>query len=120
MGLAATLVLVAPAAYALQAAIGIAAAATAALVCLIASVMAALAGGIVSRRGHVLAATLLPMLVRMALPLTFCAAAQFWRGPLVESGLALYVVGFYVLTLAIDTWLSVGRPPIGTGASREL
>jgi hypothetical protein len=119
--LSAGVIVAAPIAYAFRGVAGATAVALAALVCALASSVAAVAGNLISKRGHVLAATLLPMLLRMALPLAFCTVVQFRRhGPLVDNGLALYVVGFYMLTLATDTWLSVGRPPIGVGLSREL
>ena len=58
--------------------------------------------------------------VRMAVPLG-CALVIFWsRGPLFDAGLLVYLIGFYLVALAADTWLAVVRTGAAGEPSREL
>jgi hypothetical protein len=89
--------------------IGVAAAGIAALICAIASGAAAVAASRLSAGGQPIAATLLAMLFRMALPLALGVIAAWQRGPLVDAGIMLYLVGFYMVALAADSWHAIGR-----------
>jgi hypothetical protein len=114
-------ILAAPAIYLAQGLNGLAAAGAAALICVLASVAAAVVAGIAMRHGNPLASTLLPMAVRMALPLVVCLIVEYGdRGPLAENGLSLYLVGFYLVALAADTWLTIGRIQSPPTSSKEL
>jgi hypothetical protein len=111
----------APAIYLAQGINGLAAAGAAALICVFASVAAAVVGAIALRRNNPLASTLLPMGIRMALPLVVCLIVEYGdRSPLAKHGLSLYLVGFYLLALAADTWLTIGRIQSPPTSSKEL
>ena len=58
---------------------------------------------------HLLAGVLSGMAFRMALPLAVCMVAFVRGGTLVESGFVFYVLAFYLMTLAVDTWMATGR-----------
>lgn len=58
-------------------------------------------------RGAPMAGALLGMLVRMTIPLIIVAVATMQGGELAEAGLAGQLVAFYLITLAIETCLSV-------------
>jgi hypothetical protein len=114
-------VLAAPAVYLAQGINGLAAAGAAVLVCTFAAIAAAVVAGIAMRQGNPLASTLLPMGIRMALPLVVCLIVEYGdRSPLAEHGLSLYIVGFYLIALAVDTWLTVGRIQSPPTSSKEL
>lgn len=120
-------VLAAPAIYLAQGIDGLAAAGAAVLVCTLAAIAAAVVAGIAMRHGNPLASTLLPMGIRMALPLVVCLIVEYGDrnqpgtpGQLAEHGLSLYIVGFYLVALAIDTWLTVGRIQSPPTSSKEL
>ncbi len=59
------------------------------------------------------------MMLRMAPPLVFCLAIGLRRGPLTDAGAVFYVIGFYMVTLAVDTWLSVGRISLAWSSRRD-
>ena len=100
---------VAPTAYLYQGLTGVFAAGVAALVCAVASGGAAVAASRLSAGGQPIAGTLLAMILRMTLPLAFCVVLAVQRGPLVDAGIMLYLVGFYMVALAADSWHSIGR-----------
>ena len=58
-------------------------------------------------RGSPMAGALLGMLVRMTIPLVIVAVATMQGGELAEAGLLGQLVAFYLVTLAIETGLSV-------------
>jgi hypothetical protein len=47
------------------------------------------------------------MLLRMVVPLSFCLVIATGRGPLAEAGCVYYILIFYLVTLAVDTVLSL-------------
>jgi hypothetical protein len=105
----ASYLVVAPLVFALQGQDGLVAAGIAALVCAAATISAQFTAIWLAGAGQPFHATLIAMLLRMAPPLVFCMAIGFRRGPLTDAGAVFYVIGFYMVTLAVDTWLSVGR-----------
>ena len=58
---------------------------------------------------HPIHAVMIAMLLRMVPPLALCAAVGLRRGPLTDAGMVFYMIGFYLVTLAVDTCLSVSR-----------
>ena len=60
------------------------------------------------------------MLVRMAVPLVFVMIVYSQGGALVESGMVFYLLAYYLITLAAETWMSVRRvspqPLVGPAA----
>ncbi len=88
---------------------GLVAAAVAALLCVFASVGASAAASLLAASGQVVAATMLAMSLRMALPLVFVVIVCRKPGPLVDAGLVYYLLGFYMVALLADTWHAVGR-----------
>lgn len=106
---AATLAVIAPVAYLAGHRGGLAAAALACVVC----GTAAIAGLIVSQRyaqrDQAVAGVLAGMAVRISLVPGALLALRFWGVDLVETGLAFFLVAFYLIMLAADTWLSAAR-----------
>ena len=83
------------------------AAAVPAAVCLSGAVVALIAVSICQRREEPLLGTLCGMLPRMGLPLGFAVMTKFLFKGLVEFGVLYYLVGFYLVTLGIETVLSL-------------
>lgn len=98
---------------------GLAAAGIAALVCALASSAAAVVASRLEAVGQPIGAALLATMLRMSLPLAFCIVVMLRPGPLAEAGLPLYLIGFYIVALAADTWLWVGRLQSSQTSSRE-
>jgi hypothetical protein len=94
---------------ALDGAVGIQAAALAAIVCLSGSLLGLLIVNLARRRGQMLAGVLMSMAPRMGLPLGFCLLMHLRGGALVEAGIVFYVLAFYIVTLAVETWLLVDQ-----------
>jgi hypothetical protein len=113
-------------AYWLSGSMGLAAAGIAALLCAFASIGAGAVGGLLAASGQVVPATMLAMLLRMALPLVFVIVVCRQPGPLVEAGLVYYLIGFYLIALAADTRHAVGlirsdsRSSGNVAASRDI
>jgi hypothetical protein len=95
--------------YWLSGPMGLAAAGIAALLCAFASIGAGAVAALLATSGQVVAATMLAMLLRMALPLVFVIIVCRQPGPLVDAGLVYYLIGFYLIALAADTRHAVGR-----------
>ncbi len=83
------------------------AAAVPAAVCLVGAVLALIAASICQRREKPLHGMLIGMAPRMGIPLAFAVMAKFLFGGLVRSGALYYLVGFYLVTLGIETVLSL-------------
>ena len=111
-------VLLSPFIYRLHGADGLSAAGVAAFVCWTGAI-----GGMLTSRwlhgpSHLLAGMLLGMALRMALPLIVCMVVYLRGGALAEAGFVFYVLAFYLMTLAIDTWMATGRAA-GAGPTSE-
>ena len=52
---------------------------------------------------------LLGMLPRMGIPLGSCMIVALLGGPLAEAGFVFYIMAFYFVTLAVETFLVVGH-----------
>lgn len=87
---------------------GLQEAAAAALICLAAGVMAL---ALVERlsASNPLASLLGGMALRMIVPLIAVAAICWFNGPLAAAGMVCYVLGFYMITLAAETYIVVRR-----------
>jgi hypothetical protein len=87
---------------------GLWSAAVAALICLVAGIMAL---GLVERLSarNPLASVLGGMTLRMIVPLLAVAAVYWWDGPLAEAGMVFFVLAFYMIMLAAETYLAVRR-----------
>jgi hypothetical protein len=87
--------------------LGLAAATLAATVCLAASSLSLLLAGLL--RGPELAqvSILAGMFLRMGLPLALVVVSVWRGGPLTEAGVVYYTLGFYLLTLVVETVLSL-------------
>ncbi len=116
--LAASYLLLAPFVYRLQGADGLSAAAVAAVVCLVSALAGLLVSQCFSGPDHALAGVLVGMGFRMTLPLTVCVVAQLQGGALAQAGFVFYIIAFYLVSLAIDTWLATGRT-FGVGPTSE-
>ena len=91
-----------------QGMLGLWAAAVAALICLAAGMMAlGLIEGLSA--SNPLASALGGMTLRMVVPLSAVAAVYWWDGPLAETGMVFYVLAFYMITLAVETYLAVRK-----------
>jgi hypothetical protein len=90
-------------------AVGIAAATLAAGVCLVSAAAALLMSHWLRDPANGLAGVLLPMVARTGLPLLLALIARTGGQGLVESGLVYYLVGFYVLAMAVEIPMSLPR-----------
>lgn len=98
---------------------GLIAAGVAAVACALSSVGAAAAA--LPLAGNPFAATVLTMMLRMALPLVFLVVVVASQpSPLLDAGLAFYLIGFYLVALAADTHYAVGRIQLGATASKGM
>ncbi len=88
--------------------IGVAAAAVAAVVCLVGG-LAGWAAMIPFRGPQAVNGVLLGMLVRMTVPLAAALLLFLRGGPLVRAGLVEMLVAYYLIALTLDTVLSVRR-----------
>ena len=101
---------------------GIAAASWSAGVCLASAAVALTMNQLLGRAANGLAGILLPMAVRTGLPLLLALFVRMRGQGLVEAGFIYYLVGFYLLALAVETVLSLpraARPPQCPGDSRR-
>jgi hypothetical protein len=106
---------VAPVALYLSGGIGLASAAIAASLCLAGAVVALVAARLFHGSSGALAGMLLGMAARMVIPLGGGFACHVQGGPLAEAGLLYYLLVFYPITLALETWLSLPE----TGSARR-
>jgi len=114
--------LVAPVAGYLAGGGGLTAAAVAAAFCLGGASVALLMAHLFRGPNGALAGVLLGMAARMVIPLGGGYACHANGGPLAEAGLLYYLLVFYPITLALETWLSLPETkPAGeySGASIE-
>ena len=102
---AVVLVAVLPLALLLDGRPGAIAAVSAAVVCLVPSaIVLSIAAQLHGPHKGLLALTV-GMITRLGLALTACVVVQARGGALAETGFAFYVVAFYMVTLAADTFL---------------
>ncbi len=102
-------ILLAPFIWFLQGNSGLVAAGIAAIFCGASAIGAQWMAALLMGPANPVHATMLAMMLRLAPPLMLCMAIGMRRGPLTEAGIVFYMIGFYLLTLAVDTWLSVRR-----------
>jgi hypothetical protein len=99
---------------------GVLAAAAAGGVCLLGAWTALALSEPLRRPQHLLALVLVGMMIRMGIPLAAALAVYFRGGPLADAGFLYYVVGFYPVTLAAETGLTLPRGPRNVpGSARE-
>ena len=101
--------ILAPLVWALQGNIGLVAMGTAAFFCGASAIGSQFIAVLLTGPAYPVHATMLAMMLRMAPPLLLCMLVGLRRGPLTDAGMVFYMIGFYLVTLAVDTWLSVGR-----------
>ena len=116
--LAVSYLVLAPFAYRLQGGSGLSAAAVAAVVCLVSAIGGMLLSQCLGGPNHAIAGVLSGMMLRMGLPLAVCMIVYLQSGALAEAGFVFYVLAFYLVTLAIDTWMATGRA-VGAGPTSE-
>lgn len=88
---------------------GLAAAAIAALVCLVGAAAALVFPHLAGLPASSAAGVLVPMMLRMAVPLLLVVLLRVVRSDLVDLKLAVYLVVFYTTALAVETWITVAR-----------
>lgn len=111
------LALVSPVAGYLRGATSVAAASVAAVLCLLGAIGAMLAGELLRQPDRMLAAVGLGMALRMAVPLGLGLTIHLHGGPLAKAGLLYYLLIFYPVTLAVETWLTLPRIEPGAKAA---
>ncbi len=88
---------------------GVAALSLAAGACVASAVMAMFISDCLRSPALAVAGVLLPMSVRIMIPLAVAVVVRL-RGPgLVEAGFAYYLIAFYLLALAVEVPLSLSR-----------
>ena len=102
-----TYALVAPLAWWLGAWLGLAAAAVAAGVCLVGALIALIISNLFRDPIVALYGMLVSMVPRMGFPLGSALLLHQTGGPLAEAGAIYYLLGFYPVTLATETTLSL-------------
>ena len=107
-----------PVAYAASGPAGLFAALWATALCLMSGTLSLLASTAVSRASTPLGGLLVGIMVRMALPLAVVMAIYHRGGWLVAAGMIYYVLVFYMITLAAETWIAVGQVGGVASASR--
>jgi hypothetical protein len=85
----------------------LAAESVAAALCLGGAVAALLAAHWLRDPKLMLHAVLIGMAARMGLPLAIGLALQLGGGPLADAGILYYLLGFYPVTLGVETFLSL-------------
>jgi hypothetical protein len=83
----------------------------AALVCWSGAALALAVSGVLRGPSRALAVTLLGMALRVGLPLVAVIVVAMQNGPLAEGGFVVYVLFFYLVTLVVETWLSLKLMP---------
>jgi hypothetical protein len=99
-----------PAAMVLGGRIALVGAAIAALLCWTGAAVALATTHFLPGPNLALAAMLTGMVARMALPLSAGLAIHLRGGPLAEAGTIYYLLIFYLVTLAVETLLSLPAP----------
>lgn len=90
---------------------GLMAASIAAFLCWTGAMSALVAGGTLRGPQQVLFALLAGIFIRMGVPLAFGMAIHLRGGPLVEAGFIYYLLVFYLISLTIETLLSLPAAP---------
>ncbi|MEN6451121.1 MAG: hypothetical protein ABFC96_11575 [Thermoguttaceae bacterium] len=103
----ALLAVVAPVAWRLSGAVGVAAAAAAAGACLAGAASALALSGLFRQQRQAAALMVTGIAARMGLPLALALAIQFRGGPLAEAGLLYYLVVFYPAALTAEIAMSL-------------
>lgn len=111
---------VAPFAWQLNGREGLIAACLGAGICLFASAGAIAMSELFRGPHNALAAVLSGMLVRMAVPLIFVMIVYLRSNVLAEAGLVFYVLLFYLVTLAVETWMALAQVEMSRGGSRKV
>jgi hypothetical protein len=115
--------LVAPVAGSLNGAVGLAAAAVAAGLCLVGAGSALFVCRLFRGQRHALHAVWIGMLLRMGVPLFSALFLQFQAGPLAKAGLLIYLIVFYPVALWVETLLTLPsdeRPSRDGGVFRNV
>jgi hypothetical protein len=86
---------------------GVFAGAAAGGVCLLAAWLALALSEPLRKPPQMLALVLVGMTIRMGFPLAAALTVYFLGGPLADAGFLYYLVGFYPVTLTVETFLSV-------------
>jgi len=86
---------------------GVAAAGAAAAFVLVSSALGLAVGEVLRKPGDALLSMLAGMAIRMSLPLAACVIVQLNGGALADAGFVFYVLGFYMIGLAVDTCILV-------------
>jgi hypothetical protein len=102
--------LAAPLAVRLGGSPGVAAAAVAAMLCLLGAAAALTIADRLRRSGEMLAALWLGTALRIGIPLVVGLAIHLHGGLLAQAGLLWYLVGFYLVVLTAGTILSLPPP----------
>lgn len=89
--------------------LGVVAASLAAGVCFLSAVTALLMSRCLQGPAGGIAAMLLPTVARTAPPLMLAVVVRLLGRPLVETGFVYYLVGFYLLALAVELPMSLPR-----------
>jgi hypothetical protein len=98
-------VLIGPVAGGLGGCVALAAAALAAALCLTGAIVALVASHLLQGPHHAMAGMLTGMAARMGIPLAFGLTIHLHGGSLAEAGLLNYLMVFYPVTLAVETFL---------------
>ena len=107
VAVAAVFAIAGPAAVAIGGSAALLAATVAAALCFAGAAMALMAGSLLTGPRLALAALLIGIAARMAIPLIVGVALHLRGGPLAEAGLLYYLLVFYPVTLAVETLLSL-------------
>jgi hypothetical protein len=86
---------------------GVAAALVAAATCWAGAAAALILGGVLQSTKNAVHGILLGMVFRMGVPLAVGLVLHRWEGPLAEAGVFGMILGFYFVTLAAETLLSL-------------
>ncbi|MEE8452013.1 MAG: hypothetical protein V3R99_08870 [Thermoguttaceae bacterium] len=111
----ALLALIGPIGWALDGAAGVAAAAAAAALCFVGTAAALGLSHLLRAPDHVLYGVLAGMATRMGIPLAFGMAVHLHGGALAQSHFLHYLLVFYPVALAVETFLSL--PKTGPNAA---
>jgi len=98
-----------PVAWWLDGAQGLRASALGGVFCFLGGGAALLVGELLRGPQQVLPHTLATMFLRTSVPLALCAAVYLRRGALADTGLAYYVLTFYLCTLMLETVFETAR-----------
>lgn len=89
-------------------------------VCFLAGVLALMITAISQRLHQGVQGILGAMLVRMSVPLLALFLLPQAGGPLADSGVAGMLIGFYLVTLAVETWLSLRFVAAGKSTAAKV